>query len=158
MTPERERLLSSLWTGQAPRLRSAIARRYGSEMAEHAVAEAFTRLAADPVEPNEVILARKAWSIVTDELRRAEAGPDFVSLESERSGVADSFPSIESAMFRADFDLAFRALPRESAEAFALTELRGLSQCEAADLLDVNQATVSRRAEAARLTLKKELT
>lgn len=158
MTTDRERLLSRLWVEQAPRLRASIARRYGHDMGEQAVAEAFTRLAADPVTPTIPILYRKAWSIVTDDLRRAESTPELVSLaEAGREGIADSFPSIETAMFRADFDRAFRRLPREEAEAFTTTELRGLTQREAADVLGVNQATVSRRAETARETLRKEL-
>lgn len=158
MAPDRERLLSQLWVARAPKIRASIARRYGHDMAEQAVAEAFTRLAAETVTPTAGIVARKAWSIVTDELRRADATPELLGLDAaSREGIADSFPSIETAMFRADFDRAFRGLPREEAEAFTATELRGLTQREAADVLGVNQATVSRRAESARETLRKEL-
>lgn len=157
MAPDRERLLSHLWVERAPQLRASIARRYGTGMAEQAVAEAFTRLAAEAVTPTAPIAARKAWSIVTDELRRKEAVVTVSLEDSGRDGIADSFPSIETAMFRADFDRAFRSLPLEEAEAFTATELRGLTQREAADVLGVNQATVSRRAESARETLRKEL-
>ncbi|MCZ2111325.1 MAG: sigma-70 family RNA polymerase sigma factor [Dehalococcoidia bacterium] len=157
MTPENERLLQSLWTEQAPRLRAMIARRYDSELAEQAVAEAFTRLAADPVTPTVPILYRKTWSIVTDELRRKEAVVTVSLEDCGRDGTADSFPSIETAMFRADFDRAFRSLPRVEAEAFTATELRGLTLREAADVLDVHYATVSRRVDSARETLRKEL-
>lgn len=64
----------------------------------------------------------------------------------------------EHALFASDFDRAFRNLPRALAEAWALTELRGLTEREAASELGTSQKTVNRRCEAARNLLKESLT
>ena len=59
----------------------------------------------------------------------------------------------ERGMFVTNFNEALRALPRDEAEAFTLTELRGLSTREAGEILETTAMTVSRRAERARRTL-----
>lgn len=63
----------------------------------------------------------------------------------------------ERAMFVTDFNEALRELPRDQAEAFVLTEIRGLSQREAAEILETSAMTIGRRAESARRTLAREL-
>jgi RNA polymerase sigma factor (sigma-70 family) len=65
--------------------------------------------------------------------------------------------TFEDAEFRYDFDLAVRGLPENERDAFIVTELRGLSEREAADVLDTSQPTVHRRAEAARNQLREEI-
>jgi RNA polymerase sigma factor (sigma-70 family) len=48
-------------------------------------------------------------------------------------------------------------LDAQARDAFILTELRGLTEREAADVLDTSQPTVHRRAEAARNYIREEL-
>ena len=52
---------------------------------------------------------------------------------------------------------SLRVLGQEERDAFILTELRGLTEREAADVLDSSQPTVHRRAEAARNYIRREL-
>lgn len=63
----------------------------------------------------------------------------------------------ERGMFVTDFNEALRALPEDQAQAFILTEIRGLSQREAGEILEVSAMAINRRAEAARRTLAREL-
>jgi len=59
--------------------------------------------------------------------------------------------------FEGDFDQAVRDLPEEERDAYILTELRGLSQVAAADVLGVSQPTMSRRLDAARDFIREEI-
>lgn len=68
-----------------------------------------------------------------------------------------SMSDLEEAEFRADFDLALRRLPAAERDALILTELRGLTVREAADVLDVHYATVSRRRQAALDFIREEI-
>lgn len=52
---------------------------------------------------------------------------------------------------------SLRVLGQDERDAFILTELRGLTEREAADVLDSSQPTVHRRAEAARNYIRREL-
>ena len=63
----------------------------------------------------------------------------------------------EDVEFRADFDSALRELPECERDAFILTELRGLTVREAADVLGVARSTVDDRVAAARARLKSAL-
>jgi RNA polymerase sigma-70 factor (ECF subfamily) len=65
--------------------------------------------------------------------------------------------TIEDVRFHADFDRAVRVLPEPERDAFILTDLRGLTQREAADVLDTSQMTTQRRAERARQTIREEI-
>jgi len=65
--------------------------------------------------------------------------------------------TLEDVEFRHDFDLALRNLDEDQRDAFIVTELRGLTEREAADVLDTSQPTVHRRAEAARNQLREEI-
>lgn len=67
------------------------------------------------------------------------------------------YATIEDVEFRTDFDRALRGVDEPYRDAFILTDIRGLSQYEAADLLGIDQATVSRRADIARAQIRKEL-
>lgn len=62
--------------------------------------------------------------------------------------------TIEDSIFAADFDRAVRGLPKELRDAFIAIDIRGLSQDEAAPLLDVPQQTLSRRLDLARDLVK----
>jgi RNA polymerase sigma factor (sigma-70 family) len=136
--------------------------------AEEAAAEAFTRLAArdgDPRNPAGLLWVT-ARSIAIDKLRqrdqRGEVLAGGVDLEhwgdSEVGrGRYDGVADIREAEARADLTRALADLDPSDREAWALTELRGLTTYEAAEVLGVSQPTASRRAERARLSLKGDL-
>lgn len=65
--------------------------------------------------------------------------------------------SIERADFTDSFNRAVVQLDTDDRAAFVLTELRGLSFRSAADLLGTSHMTVFRRAERARLQIRKEI-
>lgn len=144
-----------LWLRARPRLEGQLRRRLGRTLAQDIADEAFDRLQRRGQQPTPANLWAHARDAERDILRDA-AKQDFLA---EQAGILDgrAIPTIEGAMFRADFDRAFRALPEEQRIAFALTELRGLTERETADVLGVNQSTVNRRCEAARTYLQKEL-
>lgn len=73
------------------------------------------------------------------------------------SVLGQRFITIEDNLFTADFDAALRALPAEERDAFILYQLRGVSQYEAASLLDIPADTVVSRAERAASMIRKEL-
>lgn len=123
--------------------------------AEEIVGDAAVKL-LDTANPSKELLFKVSLDRATDVIRvRAKRAKLYEKIEPLFAGQA--IPTIEGAMFRADFDRAFRGLPREQAEAFALTELRGLTERETAEVLGVHQSTVNRRCEAARTYLQKEL-
>lgn len=83
--------------------------------------------------------------------------PEIRSLE-RRTKVEYNAPLTPEVMeFRVGFDQALRALPEDERDAFILTDVRGLTTREAADVLAVDHSTVVRRAQAARNTLREEL-
>jgi RNA polymerase sigma factor (sigma-70 family) len=61
-------------------------------------------------------------------------------------------------VFTEGLDSAVRGLEEPERDAFILTELRGLTTREAADVLDTSPMTVSRRSIAARTTIREEIT
>lgn len=67
-------------------------------------------------------------------------------------------PTLETIEFREVFDQAVRALPPKQRDAFILTELRGLTQDEAADVLGITQPSVSERTSRARQFIANALT
>lgn len=62
------------------------------------------------------------------------------------------------ASFPSAFDAAVRGLEGPERDAYILTELRGLTLREAADVLDTSHITVHRRAEVARHIVREEIT
>jgi RNA polymerase sigma factor (sigma-70 family) len=64
---------------------------------------------------------------------------------------------IRLASFSDDFDRAVRGLDGPERDAFILTDLRGLTVREAADVLDVSFKTVARRTDSARADIREEL-
>ena len=75
----------------------------------------------------------------------------------ENLGALRPVGSQEPSTFLVDFDKAVRAIPEPERAVFILTELRGLTEHEAASVLDTSQRTVNRRAANARLIVRKEL-
>lgn len=143
-----------LWLTVRPELETHLRRSHSAEEAVEIADEAFARAQGRAVTPE--WLWRVAFNVEAD-LGRKRARRDEMEEDVATIFAGIAVPGIETAILRADFDRAFRALPREQAEAFALVELRGLTQLEAADVLGVSQPTVHRRCEAARSRLKEEL-
>lgn len=153
--------LSELFDVEYERLAAYLSRHSDPETGEDLASEAFAKLAANPAADPAPALWRNALGLLSDWRRNRSTRPDTltgipVGSERRQGGEARNF-SIEAAMFRADFDRAFRALPPPCAEAFALTELRGLTTREAEQITGVSRPTLSRRAALARSILKEEL-
>lgn len=143
-----------LWLQERPRFERQLRRMMSRADAQDVMDEAFARLKGDDVSPGQL------WLTVQNVVReRARAENRQRDLQEQQADLLNGWaiPSLEIALLRADFDRAFRTLPRSEAEAFALVELRGLTQLEAAEYLGVSQPTVHRRCEAARIRLQQEL-
>jgi RNA polymerase sigma factor (sigma-70 family) len=54
-------------------------------------------------------------------------------------------------------DMALHTMPDDARDAYILTELRGLTERDAAEMLGVSQPTIHRRAEAARNFIREEI-
>lgn len=122
-------------------------------------AETVARIVAG-ANPDHVELIVNGLAI--DEYRRRGRETPTGLLDAVEPPDADLLPRVhdltpETDEFRTGFDLALRALPEPERDAFILTDLRGLDQREAGDVLGTSQPTVHRRAEAARFYLAKEL-
>lgn len=152
MTP-----LGEVWAGYHRPIEKYLRGRFNLSRAdaEECVADAATKLMShDAPTPNLLAKAsaRRAIDLIRTRTNREELEDRIAPL---LAGIA--IPTIEGAMFRADFDRAFRQLPKEQAEAFALIELRGLTERETAEVLGIPRTTIQRRCEAARTHLQKEL-
>lgn len=138
------------------------AQRFVGSDAEDVVHEAFMRIAQ----------AVKAWATTTDAdnmltqtvknlaLNHIRDNDREVAMEPHR--VIDRIErpravNAESGLWTSTFNATLEAMGEGPRAAFILVELRGVSQREAAELLDVNQATISRHYETARRTLAREL-
>jgi RNA polymerase sigma factor (sigma-70 family) len=144
---------------------SYFARRLDNDTAQDAAALVFAKLASaveqgntDPARLLPLIVNEVAWKGARDAARRREepAGLAADIAELLELGIARPLTYAEHR-FTADFDTAIRALEDETRDAFILTELRGLTTREAGDVLDTSHTTVRRRAEAARLTVRREI-
>jgi DNA-directed RNA polymerase specialized sigma24 family protein len=74
----------------------------------------------------------------------------------------DQLPHVQyltpaAASFRRGFDTGVRALPSADRDAFLLTDVRGLTEREAAHILGTSQPTVHRLRDTARLFLKETI-
>lgn len=151
--------LAELFDAEYEQLAKYLSRHSDPETGEDLASEAFARLArSGGSEPEH--LWKAGLQALTDWTRNRNTRPDILTAEpvgADRDGEATSFATLDTAMFRADFDRAFRALPRPMAEAFALTTIRGLTVREASAHLGVPYQTLSRRANLARAILKEEL-
>jgi DNA-directed RNA polymerase specialized sigma24 family protein len=130
-----------------------------------AVASALERLVAEgsaDAERFERLVSSEARTLRTKTLRNRRQEepigliPDLAELE-ESLATGRGLP-LSLASFPEDFDYAVRGLPESERDAFILTDLRGLTVREAADVLDVSKSTVDRWADAARDLLGEELT
>lgn len=70
---------------------------------------------------------------------------------------ARAVSDFDAAVFSAEFDSGVRALEDDSRDAYILTEIRGLTRREAADVLSTYPMSVQRRAEQARAQIREEL-
>lgn len=129
--------------------------------AEDVASAAVTRIAAG-ADPRFFGLIVNGLAI--DEYRRRGrefpvSAQELVDLESrgEQVLLQGSTLTLADVEFRSDFDRALRALPAEERDALILTDLRGLNQREAADVLETSQPTVHRRAETARTFISQEV-
>jgi RNA polymerase sigma factor (sigma-70 family) len=82
--------------------------------------------------------------------------PELEAIEADQLAHVEPY-TYERHSFAGGFDAALRRLESDEQGAYILTELRGLTQREAADVLDMSQPTVHRRAEVARHTVRKEI-
>jgi len=98
--------------------------------------------------------------LVTDSIRQAARRPETLSLEQiqeQQLPSGDTFLPIDQASLPTDFDVAVRGLPAPERDAFILTELRGLTVREAAEVLGISKSSVDRLDTAARATVREEL-
>lgn len=138
------------------------AQRFVGSDAEDVVHEAFMRIAraveagATTTDADNMLtqtVKNLALNHIRDTGREEAMEPHRVIDRIERPRAV----SAESGLWTSTFNETLEAMADGPRAAFILVELRGLSQREAADLLDVNQATISRHYEAARRTLAREL-
>jgi DNA-directed RNA polymerase specialized sigma24 family protein len=142
-----------LWLEERPRLERYMRRWHSAHDAQDVVDEAFARLRDDATPESLWLTAIHAGQ----ELTRAQSRQHYLQ---EQAGLLTGLAvggTDKLAIIRADFDRAFRLLPRAQQEAFALTELRGLTERETAEVLGIPQSTVNWRCEAARAYLREEL-
>lgn len=139
-------------------------------LAEDVVDEAFMRLwdeaewPEDPLAWLEEKVANEARNERRDTILRWNRETPAGSMEDIAElieGEQDMRPhppdTIETAEFRSDLDAAVRETPDDQAQAFILTELRGLTVREAADVMASDKTTIARQAEAARTYIRRGL-
>lgn len=167
LTDEVRAQLDDLYRYQADALRSSLARRVGTTNAEDIVSRAFVKLseklAQEPGKNGSDLLGLIVSGLEKNYYRDQSTRLDIpVGLQDDLDRAANTQHiqpglTFERQQFQQNLDLAVRDLPADEREVFILTELRGLTERDAADVLDISQPTVHRRAEAARTTVRKEL-
>jgi RNA polymerase sigma-70 factor (ECF subfamily) len=95
------------------------------------------------------------WEL-NDLARRLDEQPTLVELDEQRATAPSSGGSLLSADGRRMLQ-AIDRLPEDEREAFDLLRIQGLTQVEAAEVLDVSTKTVQRRLNRALLLLAKDL-
>jgi RNA polymerase sigma-70 factor (ECF subfamily) len=95
------------------------------------------------------------WEL-NDLARRLDEQPTLVELDEEKAPAPSTSDSSLSADGRRMLQ-AIDRLPEDEREAFDLLRIQGLTQVEAAEVLDVSAKTVQRRLNRALLLLAKEL-
>jgi RNA polymerase sigma-70 factor (ECF subfamily) len=131
------------------------------EDAEDVVAEAFAKLAQKGETSGGLlwkILADFSVNVLKRRVIELIAMRDLAVLTPGAGRTDGGIASIREAEARTDLTNALKSLPADELDAWQLTELRGLTVRDAADVIGVSYPTVSRRSESARLTLQKELT
>ena len=125
------------------------------------VAEAFTAL-WQTIETGAVrdpagLLHSIAEGLAIDSFRKSHR-ESLRQEKLENLGALRPVGSQEPSTFLTDFDRAVRAVPEPERASFILTELRGLTEREAAGVLGLSHMTVNRRAANARLLVREALT
>lgn len=122
------------------------------------MSQAFARM-ADVGSADNALLNRIVDGLLIDAYRRRNLSREFpVGLLHELDGLANgSYEIPEEPSFPDEFDEAVRGLGDPERDAFILTELRGLTVRETADVLDSSKSTVARRAEAATHSIREEI-
>jgi RNA polymerase sigma-70 factor (ECF subfamily) len=115
----------------------------------------FFRLAALEIRRELLDLARHYYGPQGQGAHHATWGPGDSSTTRSDSGPASPDPAHDPARLAAwgEFHERIAALPDEEREVFDLLWYQGLSQAEAAGLLNVSERTVKRRWQGARLKL-----
>src|SRR5215813_14769921 len=116
----------------------------------------FFRLAALNIRPELLDLAKHYYGPQGQGAHHATWSPGDSSTTRSDSGLAAPHdPSGDPARLAAwgEFHKQIGALPDEEREVFDLIWYQGLSQAEAAEVLDVSERTIKRRWQAARLKL-----
>jgi RNA polymerase sigma factor (sigma-70 family) len=118
----------------------------------------FFRLAAAQIRRELVDLARRysgPLGLGANHASFAQAGPE--SAPARALDPADHTHDPDRLADWTDFHREVEALPEEERETFDLLFYEGLTQAEAADLLDVSERTIKRRWQAARMRLVETL-
>jgi RNA polymerase sigma-70 factor (ECF subfamily) len=120
----------------------------------------FFRLASLHLRRELLDLAKHYYGPLGQGARHATAGPDDSATpgeDSEAAGPADLSGEPSRLAAWSEFHQQIEALPEEEREIFDLLWYQGLSQAEAAELLNVTERTVKRRWQTARLKLYEAL-
>ena len=169
LTDAAVRELGDLYRYQADALTASLTKKVGREDAEDIVMRAFVRLAQKlerkPVKDAPALLGLIVNGLLIDHYRARDTRREIetpVGLQAEieqelREQRSVPALTVDTYEFQKDFDSAIRDLDDEERDAFIVTELRGLPEREAAEVLGTSQPTVHRRAEAARNYIREEI-
>lgn len=129
-------------------------------MAEEAAAVAWQRLTRAVLAGRDPRIGLVAKEVVYDLAREMAAAPIPIGLEQdvrEAGGTALGFLPQALAAFPAAFDNSVRELDESERDVLILTDLRGLTDREAADVLGTSRMTIHRRRDRARQILREEI-
>lgn len=168
MTEAARKQLDELYRFQADAVTRSLSRRVGQHNAEDIVSQAFIKL-AEKLEHTSIrdapaLLGTIIAGLEKDFYRGRDARGEVLIAPEEfqepdqlgNLGISHAL-TYEDQHFTTGFDSAVRRLEGVDRDAFVLTELRGLTVREAADVLDTSKDTVHRRAEAARTSIGRGL-
>ncbi len=151
MTPLNARLLEELWEDRGTIFEGR---------SEDHISRAFLGLAQKleaglEIENPRAYLVTSAYRAAIDDSRLASN--DDLPLGKQAFAQSHPFASPRIALMRTALMQALDTLPYEDAQAWAATEIQGLTVREAEPVLGTSYRTVARRAERARAQLAKEL-
>jgi len=164
--------LSELYRRSAEAKTLELSRKVLPEDAEDLVSRAFERLSerfssGRTIENGEALLNVTLSALLKNHYRdkarlRQKEIPVGLTYELDAIAEGEGIAHLDEVdyddyEFRQEFDSAIRDLHDEERDAFILTELRGLSQIEAGEVLGVSHQTIMRRADRARASIGKEL-
>lgn len=135
----------------------------GDAAAEDVASETMIRVAqrlSEGLDPAVVedLVPVIAYGLAANEYRRGEI-PAGLGTEDDWLGelIVSKARTFDQETFAGDFDSTIRHLPGDELRALVLTDLRGLTVREAADVLGTSHMTVHRRRENARLNLRERI-